>query len=570
MRIVRRPLVTQTLNGLHPVLARVYAARGIGGADELRHDLNLLLPPQLKGVDAAVELLIEALAARWHIAIVADFDADGATSCALVVRALRAMGAAQVSYLVPNRFEFGYGLTPAIVDVAARLRPRLLITVDNGIASVDGVAHARALGLRVLITDHHLPGKVLPAADAILNPNQTGCDFPSKHLAGVGVAFYLMVALRTQLRARGWFNAARPEPTLAALLDLVALGTIADVVRLDRNNRVLVAQGLARINADRACAGIKALLKVAGRAPGRLTAADLAYCAAPRLNAAGRLDDMRLGIDCLLADDIEVARRAAMQLDALNRERREIEADMQAQADAALTDLRLNGAALPRGLALFDERWHQGVIGILAGRVREAHHRPVIAFAAAGDALLKGSARSIPSVHIRDVLDAVATKHPGLIDKFGGHAQAAGLSLARANFAAFARAFDAEVAHWLNGAALDGEIETDGALAPAELCLATAEALDAAGPWGQGFPEPCFDGEFAVVDRRVVGERHVKFVLRGEDSHTTFEAMAFRAAPLPGWRECARLEAAYRLAVNEYEGLRSLNLILQHWRPLVA
>ena len=570
MRIVRRPPIAQALTGLHPVLARVYAARGIGGADELRHDLESLLPPQLKGIDAAVQLLTEALAARWHIAIVADFDADGATSCALVVRALRAMGAAQVSYLVPNRFEFGYGLTPAIVDVAARLEPQLLITVDNGIASIEGVAHAKALGLRVLVTDHHLPGSALPAADAIVNPNQVGCEFPSKHLAGVGVAFYLMAALRTQLRARGWFNAARPEPTLAALLDLVALGTIADVVRLDRNNRVLVAQGLARINAGRTCAGIKALLEVAGRAPGRLAAADLAFCVAPRLNAAGRLDDMRLGIECLLADDIDTARRAAAQLDALNRERREIEAEMQAQADQALAGLGLDGATLPHGLALFDERWHQGVIGILAGRVREAHHRPAIAFAPAGETLLKGSARSIPSVHIRDVLDAVATRHPGLIDKFGGHAQAAGLSLARENFAAFARAFDAEVARWLEGAALDGEIETDGALAPDELCLATAEALDAAGPWGQGFPEPCFDGEFEVLDRRVVGERHVKFSLRVPAVRTPVEAMAFRAAPLPGWRECARLEAAYRLGVNEYQGLRSLSLILQHWRPLVA
>ncbi len=566
--ICRRPLSGPGIwpAGLHPVLVRIYRARAVSTPAELEHKLDRLLPPsQLLGMDRATALLARALEEGRRILVVADFDADGATSCALVVRALRALGAADVRYVVPNRFEYGYGLTPEIVALAAKQSPDLLITVDNGIASVEGVAAARARGMQVLITDHHLPGAQLPAAEAIVNPNRPGDDFPSKALAGVGVAFYVMLALRAALRERGWFaRRQRPEPNLAQYLDLAALGTVADVVPLDYNNRILVAQGLARLNAGQGCAGIRALLAVSGRAAGRLTAGDLGFSVAPRLNAAGRLEDMSLGIECLLSDDDAAALAMARQLDGLNRERRAIEADMQQQAHAAMDRLHLDGPGLPRGLCLFDESWHLGVIGLVAARIKERVHRPVIAFAPANECELKGSARSVSGLHIRDALDNIAAREPALLAKFGGHAMAAGLTLARADFEAFARAFDEEVSCWLSDDDLRGRIFTDGELKGDDFSLELAEALRGGGPWGQGFPEPLFDGCFEVLDRRVVGEKHLRLTLRAGDLKP-LSAIAFQAADTPpGW---TRIRAAYRLEVNEYQGSRSLRLVLEHLEP---
>ncbi len=549
--------------GLHPVLARLYVARGIQQTQELDLSLERLLPPAaLKGMDAAVALLEKCLRTGQRILIVADFDADGATSCALSVRALRAMGARDVRYVVPNRFDYGYGLTPEIVAVAAHHHPDLLITVDNGISSVEGVRAAKTLGFRVLITDHHLPGTELPAADAIVNPNQPGDDFPSKNLAGVGVIFYVMLALRTQLRACGWFREQNiPEPNLAHFLDLVALGTVADVVPLDHNNRILVAQGLKRINQGKACAGIRALLDVAGREQGSLAASDLGFVVAPRLNAAGRLTDMSLGIECLLTENEAAAFDMAHQLDTLNRERRSIEAGMQEQALAALDKLHLDGN-LPHGLCLFDESWHQGVIGILASRIKDRVHRPVIAFAKASETEIKGSARSVPGLHIRDALDAVAARHHGLLNKFGGHAMAAGLSLPRANFEIFRAAFSEEVARHLGAEDLTGQVLTDGEL-PAEcMTMDVVQSLRAAGPWGQGFPEPLFDGCFEVLNSRIVGEKHLRLTLRQSQGRSV-EAIAFNRAGLQ-LSAGSRVEAAYRLEINKYQGNQTLQLVIEH------
>jgi len=574
-RIVRRASAAAELStGLHPVLARLYAARAVQHADELDLSLERLLPPNvLKNMDAAVTLLAENLRAGQRILIVADFDADGATSCALAVRALRSMGAHDVRYVVPNRFEYGYGLTPEIVAVAAQQQPDLLITVDNGISSVDGVRAAKTLGMRVLITDHHLPGAELPAADAIVNPNQPGDDFPSKNLAGVGVIFYVMLALRARLRTTGWFVEKNiPEPNLAHLLDLVALGTVADVVPLDHNNRILVAQGLKRINQGQTVPGIRALLEIAGRDPGNLgkaglhknshiTASDLGFVVAPRLNAAGRLTDMSLGIECLLTENEAAAFEMAKQLDTLNRERRTIEAGMQEQALEALDKLHLDGD-LPHGLCLFDESWHQGVIGILASRIKDRVHRPVIAFAKSNDDEIKGSARSVPGLHIRDALDAVAAHHPGLLNKFGGHAMAAGLSLPRAHFETFRSAFAEEVARHLSADDLTGKVLTDGELLAADMTMELAQSLRAAGPWGQGFPEPLFDGHFEVLGSRVVGEKHLRLTLR-QPQGRSIEAIAFnRAALQPS--AGSRVEAAYRLDINSYQGNQTLQLVIEY------
>jgi single-stranded-DNA-specific exonuclease len=568
-RIVQRPATARFLPNLHPVLARVYAARHVASSAELEHTLELLQPPGLlKGMEAAVDLLARAIRNGLRLLIVADFDADGATSCALALRALRAMGAREVQFVVPNRFEYGYGLTPEIVAVAAQYQPDVLITVDNGISSIEGVQAAKTLGMQVLITDHHLPAAELPLADAIVNPNQPGDDFPSKHLAGVGVIFYVMLALRSRLRSDGWFAERNvTEPNLARLLDLVALGTVADVVPLDHNNRILVAQGLKRINQGQACPGILALLKAAGRKPGRLAAADLGFVVAPRLNAAGRLTDMSLGIECLLTDSESRAQEIAQELDRLNHDRRAIESEMQNQALAIVQELHLGEHGLPAGVCLFDPAWHQGVIGILAARIRERVHRPVIAFAPATETEIKGSARSVPGLHIRDVLDAVAARHPGLVSKFGGHAMAAGLSLPRTHFDAFQRAFAEEVARHLDADDLHGEIHSDGTLAADDLTLDLAQQLRAAGPWGQGFPEPMFDGEFEVVNQRVVAEKHLKLYLRAAPGADPVEAIAFRAlesATLPAW---SRIRAAYRLDVNEYQGNRSLQLVIEYLVP---
>ncbi|MDH1052975.1 single-stranded-DNA-specific exonuclease RecJ, partial [Pseudomonas sp. GD03903] len=567
MRIESRPLppTLPNLGDLPPLLTRLYAARGVQSAEELDKGLARLIPyQQLKGVDAAVDLLVDALEKGQRILYVGDFDADGATASSVGVLALRMLGAAWVDYLVPNRFEYGYGLTPEIVAVALEKRPELLVTVDNGISSIDGVAAAKAAGLRVLVTDHHLPGAELPAADAIVNPNQPGCDFPSKAMAGVGVIFYVMLALRARLRERGWFAARGiAEPNLAELLDLVSLGSVADVVPLDANNRILVHQGLARIRAGRARPGLRALLEVAGRDCRRITSTDLGFILGPRLNAAGRLDDMSLGIELLLCEDEGVARDMAVQLDQLNQDRKAIEQGMQREALAQLKELPVE--EMPFGLCLFDPEWHQGVIGILASRLKERYHRPTIAFADAGDGTLKGSARSVPGFHIRDALDAVAARHSGLISKFGGHAMAAGLSLPQENFGAFAAAFDAEVRRQLDEEDLTGRLLSDGQLGAEEFHLELARALRQAGPWGQHFPEPLFHGIFQIVQQRVVGERHLKLLLKTECGSLQLDAIAFNIDreiwpnPTVRWAE-----VAYKLDVNEFRGNETVQLMVAH------
>jgi single-stranded-DNA-specific exonuclease len=565
-RIIRRKasLETGLPESLSPLLRRIYAARGIHSADELDYSLDKLLPlAELGGLAEAATLLETALVEQQRIIIVGDFDADGATSSALCMRALQSMGANDVHYLVPNRFEYGYGLTPEIVAVAAEQRPDLIVTVDNGISSIDGVEAARQCGMRVLVTDHHLPGDRLPPADVIVNPNRPGDRFPSKHLAGVGVAFYVMLALRARLREQGWFESQGiGEPNLGGLLDLVALGTVADVVPLDHNNRILVQQGLQRIRAGRCVPGIRALLEVGRRSAPRVVATDLGFAVGPRLNAAGRLDDMSLGIECLLTDSEAEARRMAAQLDALNRERREIESGMQAQALAAIRRLHLEARSLPVGLCLYDADWHQGVIGILASRIKEQFHRPVIAFAGAGDGELKGSARSVPGLHVRDALAAVAARHPGLITRFGGHAMAAGLTLAAHDFDAFAAAFDAESRRHLSADDLNGTIHSDGELSGEEFSLDAACQLRDAGPWGQGFPAPVFEGEFDVLGSRTVGECHLRMNLRPAAGRDSINAIAFNTPPLPD--DCRRARMVYRLDVNAYRGIESAQLVVEY------
>ena len=569
-RIVRRriPLDATLPDALHPVLRRVYAARG--ACDPCAIDLGLqglLRTDELRGMPAAVALLEAALRENQRIVIVADFDADGATSCALGMRALRACGARQVDYVVPNRFEYGYGLTPPIVDLVRAKGADLLITVDNGISSLEGAAAAKGFGMKLLITDHHLPGANLPVADAIVNPNVPGDSFPSKALAGVGVIFYVMLALRAQLRAQGWFSAqGLVEPNFAELLDLVALGTVADVVPLDANNRRLVAQGIARIRGGRCQPGIAAILRVAGRDPARLLASDLAYAIGPRLNAAGRLADMSLGIECLLSEVPARCLAMAGELDALNQERRTLEREMKGQAlDQVLQDLPSTGE-LPHGICVFDQRWHQGIVGVIAGRVKDIYHRPVIAFALAGQDEMKGSGRSIPGVHIRDVLDTVAATHPGLLSRFGGHAMAAGLSLPCADLARFSVAFDRVIAAQVDPAALTPFVYTDGELALGDMTLELARLLSTAAPWGQAFLEPLFDAEFEIRQRRVVGNDHLKLQL--VFATTVFPAIAFNAAAAPWARAARRIRAAYRLSVNEYQGVESLQLVIAHAEAL--
>ena len=549
------PQVRQALcdAGLSPLLARIYASRGITSPDELEGGLQRLVPfDSLKGVGQMAARLADAIAAGKRLLVVADYDADGATACAVAVRGLSMFGA-RVDYIVPNRFENGYGLTPEIVDIAAALRPDLIVTVDNGIASVAGVEEANRLGIEVLVTDHHLPGDELPAAACIVNPNQPGCPFPSKHLAGVGVMFYVLLALRAELRRRGAFDGGS-GPNLATLLDLVALGTVADVVRLDQNNRILVQQGLARIRAGRACAGIGALLQTARRPAAQASTYELGFVVGPRLNAAGRLEDMSLGIRCLLTDDPDEATELARQLDELNRARRDIEADMQETALAALERID------PREdytLTIHDAGWHQGVIGILASRLKERFHRPVIVFASAGDGELKGSGRSIAGLHLRDALDRVSKRHPHLLHKFGGHAMAAGVTVPEAHFAEFQAAFESVARELLGPADLTRLIETDGELAADEFRMEVAETLERQ-VWGQGFPQPSFEGEFEVKEQRIVGEKHLK--LRLARAGAVVDAILFnQIGPLP-----ASARFVYSLGVNEYNGRRSLQLIIQH------
>ena len=550
---------------LHPVLRRVYAARGLRSSEELKLTLERLAPVgSLGGAEAAAQLLIRHRQGR--VLVVGDFDADGATSTALMLRALRGFGFSAVDFLVPNRFEYGYGLTPEIVAVAAERAPTLIITVDNGISSHAGVLAARSRGIDVLITDHHLPAAQLPDANAIVNPNLPGNGFASGALAGVGVAFYVCAALRRALESAGLLSAGAPP--IASFLDLVALGTVADVVPLDANNRVLVAQGVARIRAGRCVAGISALLQVARRSQADLVSSDLGFAVAPRLNAAGRLSDMSVGIRCLLSDDPAEARALAIELDGLNAQRREIEAEMQLKALAAVRTLREESGDQRRsGVCLFDAEWHQGVVGLVAGRVKEQLRRPVVAFALVDERTLRGSARSVAGVHIRDVLEAVATTHPGMLEKFGGHAMAAGLSLPRAQLDRFARAFDQEVARVMALGAASDVVETDGELKPDEIALPLATALRAGGPWGAAFAEPLFDGVFEVRGTpRVLAERHLKFQVSAQEGRGGFEAIAFnnvdpqRPAPLPS----GRVRLIYRLGTNEYQGEQRLQLVVEH------
>ncbi len=555
---------------LHPLLKKIYANRGVTSLKQVDYSLAGLLDfSLLKDIDIAAEIVSAAVIESKRIVVVGDFDADGATSCAVMIRSLRAFGLNDVEYLVPNRFDFGYGLSPQIVDVAARSRPDLIITVDNGISSIDGVNRANELGIQVVVTDHHLAADVLPEAAAIVNPNQPGCEFPTKMIAGVGVAFYLMLAVRARLREKGWFDegTGRLEPNMANFLDLVALGTVADVVPLDENNRILVESGLQRIRKNKACAGINALLTIAGKSIEGCSSQDFGFIIGPRLNAAGRLDDMSIGIECLLSDDYEQAFNYASTLNHMNQQRRQIEGEMLGQAYDILNQQMslLDGVdEIPDALALYDEQWHQGVVGLLASRIKEKYHRPVIAFADAGDGELKGSGRSIPGLHMRDVLDVISKQHTGIIEKFGGHAMAAGLTIRQENFPRFQQAFNTHVSAVLRPEDLNNINESDGPVAEEYMTIEASELFRYASPWGQMFPEPVFDDEFKILNWRIVGEKHLKLELVKEDSGACYSAIAFNKTDddLPQGDE--NIHIVYRLDVNEFRGNRSLQLIVQH------
>ncbi|WP_448548363.1 single-stranded-DNA-specific exonuclease RecJ [Thalassotalea fusca] len=550
----------------HPKLRQIYASRNVASDDELLLTLGQLLPIELMaGIPAACDVLFEHVTVNNKITIVGDFDADGATSTSLMMSALTMFGVQHHDFLVPNRFEYGYGLTPEIVDIAAKQGTNLIITVDNGISCFAGVERAKALGISVVVTDHHLPSDKLPPADAIINPNQHECLFPSKAIAGVGVAFYFMMGFRKYLRDKGWFEQRNiPEPNLAQLLDLVALGTVADVVSLDRNNRILVEQGLKRIRAGVTRPGIQALIEVACKNQQRMIASDFGFALGPRINAAGRLDDMAYGIQCLLAEDLMAARVMAAELDGLNKSRREIEQGMQNEAEIILKQLKFDSNKLPFSIALFHPEWHQGVIGIVAGRIKEKFHRPTIVFAAVENSdEVKGSARSIPGLHIRDLLEAIHCKHPELIKKFGGHAMAAGLSIHRENFDAFQQAFEIEAKRLLDEEKLTGVILSDGSLEASEMTLAFAEVVRQGGPWGQNFPEPIFDDRFELLQQRIVGEKHLKLVVQKDQM--AFDAIAFNV-DIQQWpnANATHVKLAYRLDINEFRGKQSLQLMVEH------
>ena len=559
---------------LHPLLKTIYANRGVTNLQQVTYSLNNLLDYSLlKDIDTASEIIAEAIIQQKRIIIIGDFDADGATSCAVMIRSLRAFGLLDVDYLVPNRFDFGYGLSPQIVDVAAQLKsasgssPDLIITVDNGISSIEGVRRANDLGIRVVVTDHHLAADELPDAAAIVNPNQPGCDFPTKSIAGVGVAFYVMLAVRAALREKNWFGEKISEPNMANYLDLVALGTVADVVPLDDNNRILIEFGLQRIRSNKGCAGINALLTIAGKSIEACSSQDFGFIIGPRLNAAGRLDDMSVGIECLLSDDYEQALHYATMLNQMNIQRRQIEGEMLEQAFVLLeqqVSLLADSDDIPDALALYDEQWHQGFVGLLASRIKEKFHRPVIAFADAGNGEIKGSGRSIPGLHIRDVLDAVSKQHENLIEKFGGHAMAAGLTIKQDKFELFKQAFCAQVNSVMRPEDLNNSNETDGPIDAKYLTIETSEQLKYASPWGQLFPEPVFDGCFKVANWRIVGEKHLKLDLVREDTGECLAAIAFNKtdADLPVGDNSIHI--VYRLDVNEFRGNRSLQLIVQH------
>ena len=572
-KILRRPS-PEGLPGwgqdLPPMLRRLYAARGVTSDEQLSYTLRHLASPfELRGIDRAVELLADAIAQNQRVLVLGDFDADGATSTAVAMLGLSMLGLKSIDFRVPSRFADGYGLTPGIIE---RLQeegdlPDLLVTVDNGISAIEGVHAAKKLGIKVLVTDHHLAGETLPDADAIVNPNQPGCAFLSKNAAGVGVMFYVLTALRKKLREAG--RLPQPEPNLGNLLDLVALGTVADVVPLDHNNRIFVEQGLRRIRQGEARPGILALLEVAGREHANISSTDLGFVVGPRLNAAGRLDDMSVGIACLLADSPDEARRLARELDTFNRERRTIEKDMKTQAQDLLASMSLDLEGLPWGLVLFDQDWHQGVIGILAARIREQTHRPTIAFAPDENGVdIKGSARSIPGLHIRDVLAVVDSRHPGVMHKYGGHAMAAGMTLARSDFDTFTEAFDRAVRDTLTAADLEAAITTDGPLSSDELSLETAALLKRAGPWGQHFPEPLFDGEFRVVSQRIVGENHLKLVLQPMDGSGIIDAIAFNTGPeVPDYTRTG-VRVVYKPDANTFRGRTNLQLLVDYLEPL--
>ena len=570
--IVHRKVDSPELNfsgSVHPLLRKIYKQRSISAAEDLELGLkNLLTPEKFKGMDVAVTLLARALEEQQRVLIVADFDADGATSCVLATNVLKQFGLKNVDYIVPNRFEYGYGLTPEIVQVGKSLKPDLIITVDNGISSVEGVEVANSLGISVLITDHHVAPDILPAAQAVVNPNQLGCDFPSKCIAGVGVIFYLMLALRSRLRKDGWFKKFNlKEPNLADQLDLVALGTIADVVALDRNNRILVCEGIKRIKAGKTRPGIEALLKVSRRDARRLKTSDLGFSVAPRLNAAGRLEDMSTGIECLLTNSENEAHLLALQLDSINQDRKQIELDMREQAFQSLEHLVIETDNLPATLCLFDERWHQGVVGIVASRIKDKFNRPAIAFAQVNAAdseevELKGSARSIQGFHVRDALDAVATQNPGLITKFGGHAMAAGLSLAKDNFDSFSKAFNSYAKKLLSEDQLRAVVLSDGPAEPEWLTLETANVIESAGPWGQEFEEPLFDGRFNLIEQRRLSGNHLKMVLSPkQDAQRVVDAIAFNVSE-DDWpaEKVTEIEIVFRIDANEFRGTETLQL----------
>ena len=560
---------------LHPIVRQIYARRGVTSKDQLELTAShLCAVDSLKGLPEACELLYQALKDKKNITVIGDFDADGATSTALMMEALRMLGSTNHHFLVPNRFKYGYGLTPEIVDIAASQGAQVLVTVDNGISCIAGVKRAKELGLQVVVTDHHLPGAETPPADAIVNPNQRGCNFASKSLAGVGVAFYFMLALRKYLREQNWFEQQGiKEPNIAQLLDLVALGTVADVVSLDANNRILVEQGLKRIRAGATRPGIQALIEIAGKNQQKLVASDFGFALGPRINAAGRLDDMAFGINCLLANDLSTARVMAADLDDLNKARREIEQGMQIEAEQVLASLKFSEDNLPNGISLFHSDWHQGVIGIVAGRLKEKYHRPSIVFAKGNDDLdsnsietnnteIKGSARSIPGLHIRDLLEYIDSQHTGIIIKFGGHAMAAGLSIEADQFQQFSILFEKYAQQWLSEEALTGIISSDGELLTKDMTLAFAEILREAGPWGQNFPEPVFDDVFNLVQQRIVGEKHLKLVV--EKDQQIFDAIAFNV-DIKRWpdNQAKQVKLAYRLDINEFRGKQTVQLMVE-------
>jgi single-stranded-DNA-specific exonuclease len=562
MIVRRQPTTTCHFSESTPaILQRIYLNREISDETHVKTDLSALIPfQQLLHIEKAADLLAQMVQQQKHILIIGDYDADGATSTALAVSALKKMGVSHVNYLIPNRFEFGYGLTPEIVEVAAQRNPDLLITVDNGISSHAGVARAKSLGMKVLVTDHHLAADTLPIADVIVNPNQVGDVFPSKALAGVGVIFYVMLALRSRLRELQWFQQqGLAEPNMTQFLDLVALGTVADVVPLDQNNRILVHQGLKRIRAGLARHGIQALLQASQRPSLNIVATDLGFTVAPRLNAAGRLDDMSLGVECLLAESWVDALRMAYQLDVLNRERREIETGMLTQAEKLLATITFQ--SVPHAICLYEPEWHQGVIGILAGRIKDRYHRPTIVFAKANENELKGSARSISSIHLRDTLALIDMQNPRLIEKFGGHAMAAGLTLKTENFVSFTQIFHETVSQQLTPEKLQNILHSDGELCLDEFTTYTASIIRNCGPWGQGFPEPLFDGSFQIIEQRLINDKHLKLLLKPSHADISLEAIAFNRQ---GLLEKKQIQMAYRLDIDEFKGNKKLQLIVEY------